>query len=258
MRFFRALAFFAVLGASQSSPAAPDQAGASSLPQSAGRPVVRTPKQARTRKTLSDCKTELRAKGGGWCEMRVQGRHPGISSVYYPLIKGDAMDERIRGWTGQVSILGAWCGAAFDRNNLIFYFNCGGHADYGGNEWYSFDLEAGKWERLTEPSLLNYLFAVPLKKNGVMGYWWQPDIRVIPSPAHTYDGLLYRQVTGTIYYMSMKQYDAKRARNLTVQERRPVAEGGLVIGGGFVGQYEFNPSKTEKRNGLNPLSWRRV
>lgn len=258
MRHFLALAFVAVFADFQAASAASSLSGVSSLPQSPAISAVQRPKQAVTQKTLGDCKAELRAKGGGWCEMRVRGRRPGISSVHYPLKKRSTMGRRLRGLTGQRSTLIAWCGAAFDRNNLTFYFNCGGHADYGGNEWYSFDLEAGRWERLTDPSPLNYVYIRHLKKNGEPAYHWQPDIRVVPSASHNYDGLLYRQGTGTIYYLTMPQYDGARVRSLTATQRKPVKDGGLVLGGRIIAQYEFNPSRTETRNGLRPLSWRRV
>lgn len=259
MQLSRTLVLVAIVSAlwgGRVASAASDEPGVALL-QSVPLPAVRAPKHAVTRKTLADCKAELRAKGGGWCEMRVSDAKPGISSVYYPMRKHDEVDRRVRGWNGPNSVLKAWCSSAFDRNNLIFYFSCGGHAGYGGNEWYSFDLEAGKWERLTDPNPLKYVYLFSTRK-GVPDYRWQPDIRVVPSAAHNYDGVLFRQATGTIYYLTHSQFDGKRARNLPASERRPVEEGGVFLGGRISGQYEFNPSKTETRNGLKPLSWRRV
>ncbi len=33
---------------------------------------------------LADCKTKLEKQGGGWCEIRLPGKHPSISSVWPP------------------------------------------------------------------------------------------------------------------------------------------------------------------------------
>jgi hypothetical protein len=256
---FRALAVGAVVAVllggvtNAAAPARPQTA----IPQAAAKAAKQGPQQAVTQKKLADCKAELRARGGGWCEMRVSGAKPGISSVFYQVQRDHKIDRRLRGWNGPNAVLTSWCSSAFDRNNLVFYFSCGGHAGYGGNEWYSFDLEAGRWERLTDPSPLTYLYLDHVK-NGVRDYRWQPDIRVVPSAAHNYDGVFFRQVTGTIYYLTHSQFDGHGARNVTAAELRPVEEGGRVLGGKISAQYEFNPSKTEVRNGLKPLSWRRV
>ena len=45
-----------------------------------------------------------------------------------------------------------YSGGAYDtrRNRLIVWG--GGHAAYDGNEVYAFDVAAGKWSRLTEPT----------------------------------------------------------------------------------------------------------
>ncbi len=39
----------------------------------------------------------------------------------------------------------------------------GGHADYGGNEWYRFGLATGQWTRETEPSRLVPAITIPRK-----------------------------------------------------------------------------------------------
>lgn len=49
----------------------------------------------------------------------------------------------------------AWCGAALDQTNLIYYVPPGGgHDDYDGNEHYAFDMVATArlWKRLRNPS----------------------------------------------------------------------------------------------------------
>ncbi len=77
-------------------------------------------------------------------------------------------------------IMGAWNSGAFDtlRNRLLVWG--GGHAAWGGNEWYAFDLVTLTWSRLNDPS-------------SFVGFT-QGD-RVMPDgtapTAHTYDGLAY-------------------------------------------------------------------
>ncbi|MBC7466287.1 MAG: hypothetical protein H7256_09865 [Bdellovibrio sp.] len=53
------------------------------------------------------------------------------------------------------AVIAAWSGGAYDtkRDRMIIWG--GGHSDYAGNEIYSFDLNALKWSRLTDPSLLD-------------------------------------------------------------------------------------------------------
>lgn len=56
-----------------------------------------------------------------------------------------------RGSIGPVGVLLAWNNVAFDGERYI-YAHGGGHADYGGNEVYRYDLVAKAWERLNEPA----------------------------------------------------------------------------------------------------------
>ena len=56
------------------------------------------------------------------------------------------------GVVGSRSVVTAWSGMAI-ANGALWISN-GGHADYGGNEWYRFDLGKGEWERKTHPSRL--------------------------------------------------------------------------------------------------------
>lgn len=58
----------------------------------------------------------------------------------------------VRGVVGCAAVVAAWGGGAYDsaRNQLILWG--GGHADYHGNELYSFNVPQGTWSRLTEPS----------------------------------------------------------------------------------------------------------
>ncbi|RME19934.1 MAG: hypothetical protein D6806_17380, partial [Deltaproteobacteria bacterium] len=75
-------------------------------------------------------------------------------------------------------VIDAWSGGACDPlHNRMLVFG-GGHGDYPGNELYGFNLYTGEWERLTDPSPVEYKNQDPL-----------PDGR--PVSRHTYDGLQY-------------------------------------------------------------------
>lgn len=207
-----------------------------------------TPPPTHSAATLDECKALLTADGGGWCEMRVPGEHPSISA-HYPV----GFDPLLHGVVGPKAILGAWNSATYDRENNVMYFHGGGHADYGGNEVYSFEIETGKWERLTDPSPLTHTFV-----DGSL-YMRVVNDHEVPSSYHTYDGLLWNTQTKTIYLMGMFPFNARSLQidNPTEAQKTPMPDG-LLTGGKEAHQYEFNPSKTEPRNGIAPLGWRRV
>ena len=105
---------------------------------------------------------------------------------------------------GPRAVLHAWNGAAFDEESLFFYFMGGGHADYGGNEVYEFDLKTGRWARLTDPSPLSFLYRTRKKtQTKAARYCWAPDMRRVPGAAHTYDGLQFSRKTRTIFLVMM-------------------------------------------------------
>ncbi len=106
------------------------------------------PPPAQRGANLADCRAKLEKQGGGWCKIRLSGGHPSISSVWPP-----DLDRRTRMVVGPRAVLIAWNGAAFDEESLFFYFMGGGHADYGGNEVYEFDLKTERWARLTDALL---------------------------------------------------------------------------------------------------------
>ncbi|MCW8131632.1 MAG: hypothetical protein KIS92_14900 [Planctomycetota bacterium] len=83
------------------------------------------------------------------------------------------------GVCGPRSVVDAWCGAALDtkRSRLILFG--GGHADYAGNELYSFDVTKMAWERLTDPT--------PNPKDDDTDE--NPD--GTPQSRHSYGGLAY-------------------------------------------------------------------
>lgn len=201
---------------------------------------------------LDDCHAKLVAQGGGWCEIRVPGEHPSISSVW-----PQDLDQRTRMIVGPRAVLQAWNGAAFDEENLLFYFMGGGHADYGGNEVYEFDLKTGRWSRLTDPSPLSFLSrAAEETETQPAKYCWTPDMRQVPGATHTYDGVQFSKKTGTIFQVSMGAANGSCfADNAGAFREDPRVLPGQAFGRGV---FEFNPDRETARNGLEPLTWRRI
>ena len=211
---------------------------------------------------LADCKTKLEKQGGGWCEIRLPGKHPSISSVW-----PRNLDDRTFMVMGPRAVLDAWNGAAFDEKNLLLYFMGGGHADYGGNEVYEFDLKAGRWNRLTNPSPLSFLYQIhESTSTKTVRYCWAPDMRRVPGSTHTYDGLQFSKKTKTIFLVAFYAangscFDDQKgqfkgdSRILYHGLWQGLTHTGLGPGDGI---FEFNPSRHEERNGIAPLTWRRL
>jgi hypothetical protein len=92
-----------------------------------------------------------------------------------------------RGSTGQASVIDAWNGGAFAPDlgrygSLLLYG--GGHGNYFGNEVYAFDLESGRWSRLSDPYVASTEQLVARYEQGAF-----PDGS--PLPPHTYDYVEY-------------------------------------------------------------------
>ena len=198
--------------------------------------------EQRSGSNLDDCVEALNAQGGGWCEIRVSDKHPSISSVWPWDIGG-----RTKMNSGPKSVLTTWNSAAFDERNLLMYFMGGGHADYGGNEVYEFDLRAGKWTRLTDPSPLDHVYRYGKK------LCWTTDARSVPPSVHTYDGLQFSKVSQTIFLIMVGP-----ASGACFTPKEGEFEDDPRVLPRLGGIYEFNPSRTEERDGLAPLSWRFV
>ena len=131
---------------------------------------------------------------GTWCEI------PGTRmSDVFPVRDG----HPAWGISGPRSVTAAWGGAALDtkRNKLVL--TGGGHADYGGNEVYEFELAANKWKRATEPSRMREL------KEGEFAV----EGGEAPVSSHTYGGLAFVPNIdrvfkfGGSYYKSGNAYD---------------------------------------------------
>lgn len=83
------------------------------------------------------------------------------------------------GVIGPRAVTDAWGGAAFDPTRGVLVITGGGHADYGGNEVYEFDLASRHWRRATDPS--------PMREVGPGRF----EVLGEPAPvsSHSYDGL---------------------------------------------------------------------
>jgi hypothetical protein len=195
-----------------------------------------------------DCKTRLEKQGGGWCEIRLPGKHPSISAVWPP-----DLDDKTYMASGPSSVLEAWNGAAFDEKDLLFYFMGGGHTDYGGNEVYEFNLKSGHWTRLTDPSPLSFFIQARDEDEISSAKCWIPDLRSVPGAPHTYDGLQFSKRTGTIFLIADHAADGS-----CFDSRRGHLKGDPRLLSEDSGIFEFNPSRRKERNGLAPLSWRRL
>ena len=83
----------------------------------------------------------------------------------------------IRCTDGPSGVVAAWSGAAYDERRHRLMVWGGGHRNYCGNEVYGFDVDALRWERLTEPS------PPPFDRD--------PLDDGHPAARHTYDALQY-------------------------------------------------------------------
>jgi len=195
----------------------------------------------KTSRNLRQCLDFLERKQSGWCELRVDADKPGIENVWPEKV------SRIHQTVGPESVITASGAAAYDPGRMVLYFMGGGGSDYGGNEVYSFSLQTGEWRRLTNPSSLDHF-------TGSGRQYWIPDTRKVPASSHLYDGLLFNQTTQTLVLLTHVASDGARIRS---DEKKPDPDMYLPDGS-RPGQFEFNPSSTDVRNGLRPLTWRQI
>lgn len=190
--------------------------------------------------SLEECRRQLEAQGGGWCRLGENLFDTAASPMEVDHFEG------LRGASGPGSIFTAWNGMAIDRQDKKLYFLAnGGHGDYLGNGVYEFDMRTAEWTRLRDPCELS----VVVEKGGRPSYGGItfnsstervriPDPECGPASSHTYDGVQFASKTGTIFWAS-GIYGLR---------------GGTFHSNGEL--WEFNPSKGEARNGLEPLGWR--
>ncbi len=107
---------------------------------------------------------------GSWA--RAPGTH------LRPSVPDPARYPRIQGITGARGIMESWSGGAFDsrRNRLVVWG--GGATNYRGNEIYAFDVQALRWERLTDPTP-DPADGAPVNRDGT------------PNARDTFNGLAY-------------------------------------------------------------------
>lgn len=101
------------------------------------------------------------------------------------------------GHTGPKSVFLAWNSAAFDAVSQRLYFIGGGHADYGGNEVYAFDLVQNRWLRLSMPEALTQAEPHSQVKDKLA---YLPANS--PLSPHTYDGLSWNPKTRSLWLAS--------------------------------------------------------
>lgn len=113
------------------------------------------------------------------------------NSKMRPVCVPDSLGVRLI--VGCTAVIGAWSSGAFDSIRRRMMVWGGGHADYGGNELYGFDLRTGTWSRVTEPSLVpagtmpaNFFNRDPL-----------PDGQ--PVSRHTYGGIQFLEHLGLLW-----------------------------------------------------------
>lgn len=90
------------------------------------------------------------------------------------------------GSQGPITVVNNWSGGVVARER--FYVWGGGHADYGGNEVYAFNMETFTWERLTNPSAY---------KPGCTNVCVTVD--GTPTSVHSYDGIEYLPNVGKLW-----------------------------------------------------------
>lgn len=111
---------------------------------------------------------------GGWAKVSI-----GTLSSAFPT-GADAVPEA---YGSPTCIEPAWSSTVWDAadNQLLLWG--GGHANYGGNEMYSWDASTGNWSRGSLPSaLVTSNSSLPVVGNGA------------PESAHTYDGNVWLPV----------------------------------------------------------------
>lgn len=87
----------------------------------------------------------------------------------------------------------AYSGGVYIPARKKVYINGGGHADYHGNEWYAFSLVTMLWEHVNWPDPRT---SIPNSyTDGSIEYG---DVAGVPSAYHTYNGIQYSTVSGTL------------------------------------------------------------
>lgn len=113
---------------------------------------------------------------------------PLLSKADHDALVAETGGSTFWGGSGSASVLKAWNSAGYDADGHRLFLFGGGRSDYGGNEVYQYDFDDMTWSRLTDPA--------PLTEQ-VSDKTWLPSEG--PAAVHTYDGLAWNPVTGTLW-----------------------------------------------------------
>jgi PKD repeat protein len=131
------------------------------------------------------------------------------------------------------SVISAWGGLAWDTARGKLYAHGGGHANYPGNEVYSWDIVSGAWSRASLPSRL---VQVGTTGRGLGAYMpIDGPQKTAPMPCHQYAAPTYLPVVDRVVYFCGAGYQ----RGETYVYAR--ADGSLF----YPGPFFWDPSKAD-------------
>ena len=156
-----------------------------------------------------DAAINIRAAGTGdfsLLQAIVDGMAPGdwheIPNTVIPLLTVEEHNAIVAEFGGDTfwpsststSVIKAWNGAASSENKWWFWG--GGHADYGGNEIYEFDLELLSWTRLNDPAPL---IGEVINDTATYPAFHAPLRLAGPGAMHTYDAIAYNPASNSLW-----------------------------------------------------------
>ncbi len=131
------------------------------------------------------------------------------------------------------SVVSAWGGLAWDTARGKLYAHGGGHANYPGNEVYSWDITTGAWSRASLPSRL---VQVGTSGRGLGAYMpVDGSQKTAPMPCHHYASPTYLPVADRVVYFCGAGYQ----RGETYVYSR--TDGSLF----YPGPFFWDPSKAD-------------
>lgn len=146
------------------------------------------------------------------------------------------------------SIINAWSSFAWDSNRSQLWIYGGGHANYAGNEMYTFNTSTFQWQRASLPSEVT-------KYTDALGYnYYIPNApdngNISPQSAHTYDNTVYLPRADRYVTFGGGGFNHGYGYNQIVGTERVLA-----------GPYFFDPNKADANkvggptgSGVNPLT----
>lgn len=136
-----------------------------------------------------------RLKPGEWVELAASPLAKAVlNACKLPHIEA-AYDRLGHGLIGcNVESILSYSGGAYDNRGHRLLVWGGGHSGYAGNEIYAYNVAAGRWERVTDPTppLLDVRYDKDSKKLvGEDPPWRDPRYPPSPISVHSYDQLAY-------------------------------------------------------------------